>query len=666
MYQQESALSLTWKSILSLMISILLFAGIVYLADTGLYDLIQNRFYNPSIIKSMTRETARDAELVQNQINYLEDLFEFSLKEPPVRRSFLHDQSAADIYERSEIFGMLLERESGLQSVQFVDANGIRMHFSTSVRDIINQDSVSAAYRNYTEDTRAQPYDKVSVPDQGTAKYTLDDAYDRLIFSFPFYDSMNIYRGTALFNVSVSALSEKLIGGGRLKNGEDVSAIGAPPGIVYGSPETSKTDILNKVAAIWSGGLQSFVTFDAEDSGVRLALITVKTNQNIFYGRLINVSVFTIPDSLKIILGVSIFLTLYLILFFLLNFRPDPATLVQNRLKDLRTNLFEQLYVKKSGRERAKWMLELEQRRDDIREELKRGLKLRRRGRNSKKNIDSLIDKSWDELLSVIKSGSDQEVPVGIDAKAEVKPEVIEEIDELDEIEDAEEIEEPEEIQSIDDDEPDELEDLEEVQSADDEPGELETVEEIDELEELEEVQSADDEPGELEPVEEIDELEELEEVQSADDEPGELETVEEADELEELEEVQPADDEPAELEPVEEADELEELEEVQPADDESAELEPVEEIDELEELEEVQSADDEPGELEELEEAEEPEDGPPKPDAASNIEFSSSSVTHTEENDEIMDTELEIVSPFSSMFSSLEEKEKKDGEQNS
>ena len=557
-------MSLTLKSILVFVVSVLLFAGVVYLADTGFYDLVQTRFYNPSIVKSMIRQTATDAQLVQQHIYYLQNRFAFSLSEPPVRRSFLHDQSAVDIYERSQIYGMLLEKEEGLQSVQFVDTNGIRMHFSTSTRDIINQDRDSTVYRNYTEDNRALSYNQVSVPDQGDAKFTIDDTYERIIFSFPFHDSMDVYRGTALFTVSIRTLAERLISDGRIKTGEDVSVTGTPPGVVFGSPETSRTDILDKVAAVWNSGLQSIVAFDEENSGVKLALISTKTDQGIFYGRLINDTIFSIPNSMKFILRVSMFLTLYLALFFLLNFKPDTVSLVQNRLKSLRTNLFEQLYVKKTSHERAKWILELEQRRDEIRAEIKRDLKMRPRGNNSEKNIDSIIDISWDELLGVIRSGSDHTVSVGKAEKIEIRTEVIEETQPIEDLEDIEEAEEAEEIEEI-----------EEVQPADEEEGELDVVEEIDEVEEIEEVQSVDDEEDELDVLEEIEEVEEIEEI-------------------EELEEEEPVGMDPA-----------------------------------------------------------------------SRIEFSQEHTAHTDENDEIPDTELEIVSPFSSMFSSLDDDEKKDTDQN-
>jgi hypothetical protein len=107
---------------------------------------------------------------------------------------------------------------------------------------------------------------------------------------------------------------------------------------------------------------------------------------------------------MKFILEFSMFLTLFLTLYFISNFKPHPVTIVQNRIKTLRSNLFEQLYIKKTGQDRAKWILELEQRRDEIRFELKSRIGVKR---NMENKIYDTIDKAWDELLAVMKSGCD-------------------------------------------------------------------------------------------------------------------------------------------------------------------------------------------------------------------------------------------------------------------
>ncbi|WP_461247390.1 hypothetical protein, partial [Treponema sp. R6D11] len=392
------------KPALVLVISCILFAGIVYLLDFEPLDFVRTHFYNPSFVNSVVKENEKAAEIVQTFFLDLENKFADTLNEPAVKSSFLYNQTAADIYERSRVFGILVESVSGLQSVQFVDSNGVRLHYSTSNRDVISISANSATYRNYTDDSRVLPYDDISVKANEKSKYTMDDTNDRIIFSYPFYDSMDVYRGTALFYLSARAVAEKLITEGILKPADDVSVIRDPRGIVFGSPSTSKAVLLGKISSAWNADFQEYVTFDAEDSGVRYALISTKTGNNLYFGRIINDSIFAIPASMKFIFHFSMFLTIFLVVFFLVNFKPHPLTLVQNRINTLRTNLFEQLYIKKTGQDRAKWILELEQRRDEIRFELKHGLSINRK---LEKEVDGIIDKAWDELLAVMKSGYD-------------------------------------------------------------------------------------------------------------------------------------------------------------------------------------------------------------------------------------------------------------------
>jgi len=576
------------KPVLALAISVLVYIGYTYLADKGLLDFIRTRYYNPSLIASYINENSKDAEIVQNQIFELQEKFAATLDDAAVRRSFMYNQTNADIFGRSRIFGLLLETTAGLQSVQFIDSNGIRIHYSTSAAHVLSQNNESASYRNYYEDESNLPFDIIRVHEGGGAKFTLYEQYDRIIFSFPFFDSMDILRGTAIFTVSARALSEKLIAEGRLLFSDAVSLIEEPSGILLGSPETSKSDIREKVSEIWSNDQLDRVIIHTGDSGVAYSLVSSKTENGMFIGRLVNNSVFTVSDRMGLVFRLSLMLTFFLTVFFFLNLKPHPLTLVRSRVKLLRDNLFEQLYISKTREERVKWILELEQRRDEIRAELKRNLKLKPK---TEKDIDSVIDKAWNELLTVIKTGTgyDASNQLTLEAKGTaveyeiIGPEAAEEIEELDEIEDAEVIDDVEEL-----DEAPEAEELEEA-------GETDNVETLDEIEEMVE-------------IEELDEIEEAEAIDDDFDEASNAETLDEIEKIEELEEL----------------DELDENEEAEAADEETEEKANASRV------------------------------GMGLLAIASEIEFNHP-VKEEEADDEPLHEDLDIVSPFSSMFSSLD-----------
>jgi Mg2+ and Co2+ transporter CorA len=212
---------------------------------------------------------------------------------------------------------------------------------------------------------------------------------------------------------------------------------------------------------------------------------------------------------MKFILEFSMFLTLFLALYFISNFKPHPVTIVQNRIKTLRSNLFEQLYIKKTGQDRAKWILELEQRRDEIRFELKSRIGVKR---NMENKIDDIIDKAWDELLAVMKSGCDMasleeivktrivKIKTAVETSLETAVETlvktgVETADYQDDIRDyfrdtLDEISgEFEEVEAID--ETEELEKIDEIQETNEieEAIEDEKIDEFEELEEAEEIE---------------------------------------------------------------------------------------------------------------------------------------------------------------------------------
>jgi hypothetical protein len=400
------------KAILSLLISVVLFAGFSTLAFTGLFDLVETRFYNPAVTKAVSRELNEDTETIEQFLEELQARFAATLQEEAVRRSFITTLSDEDITERSQIYGTLLESMGGLQSVRFIDSVGIRIHYSTWQPDILHQDQTSIAYRNYTDPRNSGdiPYWQIEAPDRGSPRLFLDQSGERILFSHPFYDSFDVYRGTAVFSLSVRAVIERMVLQGRIKVGEDVSVISEPPGMIIGLPYAGKDILIPHISRIWSENILSLSRLNSSLTKTNLSLISAKTIQGIFVGRLVNESILSFPLTLRIILLVSFFITVYLIIFLLLNIRQDNMTVVQNRLKWLQINLIEEYYEHKGKWDLSHWRKELEQRKEDVFSELKRGIKTK-----DSTDLDAFIDKAWEDLLSVI--GGRMERRSGIDGE---------------------------------------------------------------------------------------------------------------------------------------------------------------------------------------------------------------------------------------------------------
>jgi hypothetical protein len=401
------------KAALSLLISVLLFAGFTALAFTGLFDLVETRFYNPAVVRAIDREIDADTRVIEEFLQELQGRFAATLENGAVRRSFLSGQESGDIALRSSLYGELLESLGGLQSVRFIGSDGVRIHFSTWPPDILRQDEASIAYRNYNAAVNSAayiPYGQVEAAESLGLRLILDEVGERIVFSLPFYDSFNLSQGTALFSLSIRAVIDRMTAAGRIKIGEDISVISEPPGIIIGLPPTGRNTLLPLISRVWSENSLSLGALNSGLTGASLALVSRKAAYNIYTGRLVDESLLSFPPAMRIILLASFFTTLFLIIFLIFNIRQDDIAVIQSRLQKLQINLLEEYYEHKGDVDWNRLKKDLEQRRDDVHAELKRGLKPRTR---DLVEIDSFIDKSWDDLTAII--GSRVEKQAGID-----------------------------------------------------------------------------------------------------------------------------------------------------------------------------------------------------------------------------------------------------------
>jgi hypothetical protein len=362
-------------------------------------------------------------------------------------------------------------------------------------------------------------------------------------------------------------------------------------GMVSGISASDKGIIIPVISSAWSEGIVGLNALDSENSPSSLVLVSAKTETGLFIGRVVEERIFAFPGAMKLILLVSLFLTLYLSIFLCFNLRADTVTVIQNRLKNLELSLIREYYERKGEMDWNHWYRELENRREDVRAELKRGIKTKN-APALMEDIDVLINKSWDEILTAI--GGKRETRLAIDedklqnilnrvllaagtspvlpgggvpqtltvpvVQQTVKPPetAVEEAEAVEEIEEAEAVEEIEAVE---------------------EAGPVEEIEEAEAVEEIEEAEAVE----EIETVEEVEKAEAVEEIEVPKG-LAEIQVLKEAD-LEELEEAGPVE----EIEVIEEAGPIEEAEAVEEADleelEEAGETEALEEAEAVEEL---------------------------------------------------------------------------------
>ena len=581
------------KTAVSLLISVVLFAAFVVAAFTGLFSVIDARFYEPGKISQIQKHLDTVSENFNEYIETLESRFgknENSFLKQTCVQSYIENQPSDEVIrERSKLSGDLFSQTPGLLGMRLIDKNGSSVHFSTFSSDVLNRTSEIVSYKNYTDaitltGEKEIPFEKISSPDSyGTngvvCKTVFDGRDNRIILSFPYYDSYKAYRGTFVFYVNANdfnrvLLSKKIItfgDTGSLVSGlnfeEEKKETEYKSGFVFGIPAVGKKIFEQEILSRWEKGLfapEKIVYKSSEDSFAiqeyDAAIENKKSDNNYwvlvsstktdfgYIGGIYPDEMFAMPDAVKILLLICIFVTLFLVVFLAVNLKQDDMVVIRERIRRLQLGIVSE-YLKK--KENVDWQVvsgKIAERRQDVTLEIIRSLG--RKAKKHDKEVNELINRSWDELLAamsvqvrkennengltnaaeiksmleeLLSSGNIKVQTVGSDVNVmpvTVKPSksvpVTEQVQELDKVEKAEAVEELEEVEEAE--AVDELEEVEEAEAVD----ELEEVEEAEAVEELEEVEDA-------EAVEELEEVEEAEAVE-------ELEDVEDAEAVEELE----------------------------------------------------------------------------------------------------------------------------------
>ncbi len=641
-------MKVTQKVLISLLISTVLFVAFAVAAFSGLFDLIDTRFYDQRV-----RE-AGQAILVQAQertIAYQEqiatEIREFA-ELPAIQNAFLINQSREDIEAQTLAVGQLLDRRPEIEFLRVFDNGAGELWLSTREEDTRSISELRIEYLPVEEldppsilTDSADPIDSVA--------WSTDRSALRIFV--PVSDAFDIPRGFVVAWVSFTGLYADLLQEGLI--GPTTRVRLSPEGnLVYNARRHFLAEDLGAIDGIV--GNDEVLPLLRNELGESYALeYAVSGAPSVPPGvLLINEADLHMDRNLQLILLGSVFIVAFLLSYLVLNLRQEPTVVVTERFRR-----FQQAVLRDYLREGRAigpdlWKRELDGRREQIDGELKRGL-----GKLSDENrtaIEQAMGSQWDELYRLIGSqgtakaeleqvslaqieaiiertiarhGGVSEPPAGYSARPAPKTtmppasdeiEAPEEIEELSEAADVgpfagmrpvevEEIDEADELDELEAEEVEEAEEIEELESeqvadagpfAGMRPVEVEEIDEAEEVDELE-----------AEEVEEAEEIEELESEQAADAgpfagmRPVEVEEIDETEELDELEELETG--EPAEVVELDagELDELEELETEEPA--EVAELE-AEEIDELEELESEEPADVAELEAEEIDELEE------------------------------------------------------------
>jgi hypothetical protein len=522
------------KISLSLLISLLLCGGFAVFSFTRLFNVVETTFFQPRIVAAREFQLEKIAERVTRYHRDSIARFQPVVEESFVPATFQESNQEAQqvIFDRQNYFGKLFDDLPNIQLVRFLGSEGKKIHFSTRDSDIESQDRQRIKYLDYDRINENLDAQLLLTP-AGEAPGMIidgtvqgDEGEQRFIYSFPVVDSGN-YRGVVLFYVSKRDLLEYLLRFPGL-DVTDLFLVGQE-GIVFNTPSRDIVSIQSELKGIWeqveSRGevYQAPVAIEAlseageqpESRRENYNVLSIGTDGFGILSLLIPYSVFQLQPIMKGVVIAAIFLTVFLVVYLILNLRQDPVLVLSQRIKRLQLDILREFVEGGERIDWKQWQRKLEDNRGELKTRIKRGI-----GRipsQKEAELDGMIDRSWDEILSIIEArvgGPKPEAPdirhieellqralegaqltvqapVSATTQAPVRKAgiVVEEIG-------VDEVVEPGEV--IPTEEPEELEEAEAVEEA----------EEAAEAEELEEAEAV-EEPEELEEAEAVEEAEE-------------------------------------------------------------------------------------------------------------------------------------------------------------
>ncbi|HNQ96467.1 MAG TPA: hypothetical protein PKH81_00050 [Treponemataceae bacterium] len=514
------------KIAVSTLISLFLFTGLTVASYAGLFSILENRFYAPSIIKNYSDQGERAARILDSWHSDNVAAFSTFTANEAVTRSLLPNQSSQDIFDRTNLAGTLMAGTRGLEGIRIIDSGesirendtgNRRIHFSTFTQDILRKEDFLISWKQYGRDDADIPFARIARSDGDSARLILDTERDRYLYTFPFYDSYGTWRGTAVFYVSARAAVQKLIGEGLLRLSDHPVLIATEDALVYGAvtgmPSAGRDFLTNVIIDRWTkNDLAADRIVGTGESG--WVLVSKKAGEWGIYGQLVDEQLFSFPKSVRTLFLAVSFLTMFLVIFLLFNLKQDEMVIIRSRIRRFQVNLMEELMETDEEQQWEELRKNLTGKKREFNDRIKRGFG-RRVKRKHSEAIDQLLDKSWEEILTAIgrkehtqKIGTEEirlmleqvlqnnaislnltNVTTGMQSQRPVAPDTTP----PDAMEDLEEVEELDEVESVEElDEVESVEELDEVESVE----ELDEVESVEELDEVESVEELDTDPA--------------------------------------------------------------------------------------------------------------------------------------------------------------------------
>ncbi|WP_029409556.1 hypothetical protein [Treponema pedis] len=392
-----------FKILISLVISLGFFTGLVFLKISGYKSIIETEIYQPAVLNAVYDNLGKIAESLEQWHSKNKKEFSGFIENEAVKRCVRQEQSSLDIKMVSDASVKLISSVPGLTGIRIIDGETQKIHFSTISTDILNSSDTLISYTKYGKDEKDVPFQFISVGKEEQIKITADSNTNSFLYSFPFFDSYDTYRGIAVFYVSEKAFLKKLISEKTLSLTDNLTllsdSIHSTLGILTGMPYSSSQELKPRIISTWKNSPEVFniVSLNNNDEWILVS----RPSSFGYTGQICEKTLFLFPPAVKYFLTFAAGITVFLISFLLLNIKQDKFDIVHTKIQKLHLAILQNYIKNSESKNRKELQQELEYRRHDANSEIKKGLGKRFLKKNGKK-VDEFLQKNWEEIFSVI------------------------------------------------------------------------------------------------------------------------------------------------------------------------------------------------------------------------------------------------------------------------
>ncbi|WP_020614323.1 hypothetical protein, partial [Sediminispirochaeta bajacaliforniensis] len=394
------------KIALSLLLTILLTTAFAFVAYSGFFSFIEARYFDVRVTDSVNRELTFKRSEIASYHKENVDRFRTVLSDFDAGALYAPNWDQETIFSIRNLIDTFRDSYRGVVGIRFVD-NQRRVHFSTFDDDVERSGRYKTIFRDLpaSESTglllSSQPSSGDSDGDESSdteveLRFLPDSKEFR--YSLPVTDVDGRMRGNAFWYVSVRDLERFLIRAGALDPSEILRIVAGgylfdafpdSDGNGTWSDEFSWSEAGNRDREVWSDG-----------AGKGFYLFTTPSDGFGRVGFFVDTAEFRLQPSLKIVLVLATFFSLFLLFFLFFNLRQDKVLVLSERVRRFQIQFLREYLERKDELDWNRWHRDVENRKDEVKKGIRAGLgKLKP---EDEEEVDRLIESGWNEIFSVI------------------------------------------------------------------------------------------------------------------------------------------------------------------------------------------------------------------------------------------------------------------------